>query len=233
MIDATEKYYANERGKTEQYIGFEQKGKLITFNPKSHVRMSPSFQPEADGVTFHLKAVYTDTLRNEYSKEHSTRPLRMSRICGPVEVVNDTTFTVRFYRMGLDNPKRTGGICLMASVKQDHKYRSAVQQVEIRIPYRNKEGIPQRIIFPKLSDVKASVKEISLKGTADSGLPVYYYVKEGPAEIKRDKLVLTKIPPRAKFPVKVTVVAWQYGRSGEPKVQTAEAVEQSFYITAR
>ena len=233
MADATEKYYANERGKTEQYIGFEQKGKLITFNPKSHVRMSPSFQPEADGVTFHLKAVYTDTLRNEYSKEHSTRPIRMSRICGPVEVVNDTTFTVRFYRMGLDNPKRTGGICLMASVKQDHKYRSAVQQVEIRIPYRNKEGISQRIIFPKLSDVKASVKKISLNGTADSGLPVYYYVKEGPAEIKGDKLVLTKIPPRAKFPVKVTVVAWQYGRSGEPKVQTAEAVEQSFYITAR
>ena len=233
MADATEKYYANERGKTEQYIGFEQKGKLITFNPKSHVRMSPSFQPEADGVTFHLKAVYTDTLRNEYSKEHSTHPIRMSRICGPVEVVNDTTFTVRFYRMGLDNPKRTGDICLMASVKQDHKYRSAVQQVEIRIPYRNKEGIPQRIIFPKLSDVKASVKEISLKGTVDSGLPVYYYVKEGPAEIKGDKLVLTKIPPRAKFPVKVTVVAWQYGRSGEPKVQTAEAVEQSFYVTAR
>lgn len=233
MADATEKYYANERGKTEQYIGFEQKGKLITFNPKSHVRMFPSFQPEADGVTFHLKAVYTDTLRNEYSKEHSTHPIRMSRICGPVEVVNDTTFTVRFYRMGLDNPKRTGGICLMASVKQDHKYRSAVQQVEIRIPYRNKEGIPQRIIFPKLSDAKASVKEISLKGTADSGLPVYYYVKEGPAEIKGDKLVLTKIPPRAKFPVKVTVVAWQYGRSGEPKVQTAEAVEQSFYITTR
>lgn len=233
MADATEKYYANERGKTEQYIGFEQKGKLITFNPKSHVRMSPSFQPEADGVTFHLKAVYTDMLRNEYSKEHSTHPIRMSRICGPVEVVNDTTFTVRFYRMGLDNPKRTGGICLMASVKQDHKYRSAVQQVEIRIPYRNKEGISQRIIFPKLSDVKASVKKISLNGTADSGLPVYYYVKEGPAEIKGDKLVLTKIPPRAKFPVKVTVVAWQYGRSGEPKVQTAEAVEQSFYITAR
>ena len=233
MADATEKYYANERGKTEQYIGFEQKGKLITFNPKSHVRMSPSFQPEADGVTFHLKAVYTDMLRNEYSKEHSTHPIRMSRICGPVEVVNDTTFTVRFYRMGLDNPKRTGGICLMASVKQDHKYRSAVQQVEIRIPYRNKEGISQRIIFPKLSDVKASVKEISLNGTADSGLPVYYYVKEGPAEIKGDKLVLTKIPPRAKFPVKVTVVAWQYGRSGESKVQTAEAVEQSFYITAR
>lgn len=230
MADATERYYADERGKTEQYIGFEQKGRLVAFNPKSHVRMSPSFQPEEDGVTFHLKAVYTDTLRNGYSEKHGTRPIRMSRVCGPVEVANDTTFTVRFYRMGLDNPKRTGSICLMASVKQDRKFRSAVQQVEIRIPHRNKEGMPQHITFPELPDVSPSVKEITLKGTSDSGLPVCYYVKEGPAEIKGDKLVLTKIPPRAKFPVKVTVVAWQYGRSVEPKVQTAEAVERSFYI---
>jgi len=53
---------------------------------------------------------------------------------------------------------------------------------------------------------------------------------EGPAEIKDGKLVLTKIPPRAKYPVKVTVVAWQYGRGVEPKVQTAEPVSRSFYI---
>ena len=77
-----------------------------------------------------------------------------------------------------------------------------------------------------------STKKVTLKGISDSGLPVYYYIKEGPAEVKGDQLVFTQIPPRAKFPVKVTVVAWQYGRSMEPKVQTAEAVEQSFYITA-
>ena len=109
---------------------------------------------------FPPKAVYTDTLWNEYSKEHSTHPIRMSRnlrSSGSGELYN--FFTVRFYRMGLDNPKRTGGICSMASIKQDHKYRSAVQQVEIRIPYRNKEGIPQSIIFPKLSDVKKASSE--------------------------------------------------------------------------
>ena len=61
----------------------------------------------------------------------------------------------------------------------------------------------------------------------------YYYVKQEPAEIKGNKLVFTRIPPRTKFPVKITVVAWQYGRSTEPKVQTAEAVEQSFCLTAR
>ena len=230
MAEATEKYYANERGKKEQYIGFEQKGRLVTFDPKSHVRMSPSFQPDADGLTFHLKAVYTDTLRNEYSKEHGQYPINMSRICGPVEVVNDTTFTVRFYRMGLNNPKRTGDICLMASVKQDNEYKSSVQQVCIRIPYRNKEGKAQVITFPKIQNVETSVESVALQGTSDSGLPVYYYVKEGPAEVEGHKLVFTKIPPRAKFPVKVTVVAWQYGQTVTPKIQTAEAVERSFYI---
>lgn len=233
MAKATERYYANERAKKEQYIGFEQKGRLVTFDPKSHVRMSPSFLPEKDGVTFHLKAVYTDTLRVAYSHEHGKRPIRMSRICGPVEVVNDTTFTVRFYRMGLDNPKRTGSICLMASVKQDDEYKSSVQQVEIRIPYRNKEGRLQKITFPPLKDISKSVKQVSLHAVSDVGMPVYYYVKEGPAEVKDGKLVMTKIPPRAKFPLKVTVVAWQYGRNEEPKVQSAEAVEQSFYINAR
>ena len=233
MAETTERYYTDERGKKEQYIGFEQKGKLITFDPKSHVRMSPSFLPEKDGITFHLKAVYTDTLRSVYSDDHGKYPIRMSRICGPVKMVNDTTFMVNFYRMGLDNLKRTGGICLMASVVRDGEYKSSVQQVEIRIPYRNREGRSQQITFPALQNVKASIKEIALKGISDSGLPVCYYIKEGPAEIEGDKLVFTKIPPRAKFPVKVTVVAWQYGRSVAPKVHTAEAVERSFYITAR
>lgn len=63
---------------------------------------------------------------------------------------------------------------------------------------------------------------------SDCGLPVYYYIKEGPAEVKDGQIVLTQIPPRTKFPVKVTVVAWQYGIRG--KIQTAEPVERSFYI---
>lgn len=230
MAEETERYYARERGKKEQYIGFEQNGQLLPFHVKSHARMVSPFQPGADGLTFHLKAVYTDTLRAEYSNEHSKRLIRVSRICGPVEVVNDTTFTVRFYRMGLDNPRRTSDIWLMASVEQDKEYKSSVQQLNIRIPYPNKEGKPQQITFPKLSDVKLSAKKLTLHGTSDSGLPVYYYVKEGPAEIEGNQLMFTKISPRAKYPLKVTVIAWQYGRNLEPKVQTAEAVEQSFYI---
>jgi hypothetical protein len=61
-------------------------------------------------------------------------------------------------------------------------------------------------------------------------MPVYFYVQEGPAEWKDGKLIFTKIPPRSKFPIKITVVAWQYGRSVEPKIKSATPVAQSFYI---
>ena len=72
------------------------------------------------------------------------------------------------------------------------------------------------------------IDTLSLGATSDCGLPVSYYVKEGPAEIVGNKLVFTSIPPRSRFPLKVTVVAWQYGLAG--RVQTAEPVERSFYI---
>jgi hypothetical protein len=61
-------------------------------------------------------------------------------------------------------------------------------------------------------------------------MAVYYYVQQGPAEIKGDQLIFTGIPPKSKFPIQVTVVAWQYGRNIEPKVKTAEPVFQSFVI---
>ena len=228
IAEATETRYTQSRGKKEQYLGFEQNGSLLTYDKKQHVRVQPRFNPEADGITFHLKAVCTDSLRTRLSDEHADATPIISRICGPVEKVNDTTFMVSFYRMGMNNPRRTGDICLLASQTGDRKYKSAVQEVSIRIPYRNTEGQRQYILFPGLPDVKAESGSLSLKATSDCGLPVSYYIKEGPAEIKGDQIVFTPIPPRSKFPVKVTVVAWQYGIAG--KVQTAEPVERSFYI---
>lgn len=49
------------------------------------------------------------------------------------------------------------------------------------------------------------------------GLKVYYYVREGPTEVDGDVLKFTPIPPRAKFPVRGTVVAWQHGLPGKLK----------------
>ena len=82
-----------------------------------------------------------------------------------------------------------------------------------------------------IPDVKNGTKTLPLVAAASSGMPVYFYVQEGPAEVKNGKLIFTKIPPRTKIPVKITVVSWQYGRSVEPKVKTAEPIVQHFYIT--
>lgn len=228
--DATEKFYAKVRGKKEQYLGFSQNGKLFAFNPKSHARIVGKFTPEADGLTFHLNTIFTDTLRTKTINDHAKGKPTISRICGPVEKINDTTFTVRFYRMGLNNEKRTGDIWLMASHPGDKNYKSTVQQFNMRIPLRNTEGMEQKITFEPLENQKKGIKEITLKATSDSGKPVYFYVQEGPAEIKDGKLIFTPIPPRSQFPVKVTVVAWQYGQAVEPKIKSAEPVIQSFYI---
>ena len=155
IAEATETRYTQSRGKKEQYLGFEQNGSLLTYDKKQHVRVQPRFNPEADGITFHLKAVCTDSLRTKLSEEHADATPINRRICGPVEKVNDTTFMIYYYRMGMNNPRRTGDICLLASQTGDRKYKSAVQEVSIRIPYRNTEGQRQYILFPVLPDVKA------------------------------------------------------------------------------
>jgi hypothetical protein len=56
--------------------------------------------------------------------------------------------------------------------------------------------------------------------------------REGPAEIQGDLLKLTAIPPRAKFPVEVTVVAWQFGTLGPAAVQSAEPVIATLKVKA-
>jgi hypothetical protein len=113
--------------KKEQSLGFSQNGQLLPFNQEQHARIVGQFEPKTDGLTFHLKADFTDTLRGVSSADHAKGQPTIIRICGPVEKVNDTTFTVRFYRMDLSNPRRTGDIWLLASHDGDKNYKNSVQ----------------------------------------------------------------------------------------------------------
>lgn len=229
MAEEVEKRYKETRGKIEQYVSFTQKGKLVTYNPKTHVKLQPAFLPDEDGITFHLKAVNVDSSSSRLSKEHADGIPRIKCVSGPVLQVNDTTFRLNFYCTGFTNPGRWG-ICLAAEMDGDSKYKEAVRELTVQVPMRLTEGKRQSILFPSLEDVKkGSVDRLRLKATSDCGLSVRYYVKEGPAQVVGDELVFSAIPPRAKMPIKVTVGAWQYGVKG--KVQTAEPVERIFYIT--
>ena len=228
MAMLTEDRYRQHRNKKMQYIGFMQNGELTGYNSASHVKAALRFLPHEDGLTFNITPVFTDSLRTEPSDDNTGGRITMDRVCGPVEVINDTTFRVSFYRMGMYNPRRTADITLLASNGGDKKYKGAVQELSLKIPYRNTGGKRQYIMFPGIEDISAGTKEVILNAVSDCGLPVSYYVKQGPAVVEGNTLKITDIPIRSKYPVKVTVVAWQYGIGG--KVQTAEPVERDFYI---
>jgi len=133
--------------------------------------------------------------------------------------------------MGMNNTKRSNEICLLASHPGDTEYRRAVLQSVLHFPLRNTEGAEQHITFAEIPNQHLGVQSVKLSATSDANVPVHFYVREGPAELHGDTLKITPIPPRAKFPVKITVVAWQWGRSIEPKLKTAEPVECTFSIS--
>jgi hypothetical protein len=93
-----------------------------------------------------------------------------------------------------------------------------------------KKGKEQTITFPPLGNLNVDSGPIKLKATSDSGLPVEYYVAHGPATIVNGTLCITELPTRAKFPVDVKVVAYQFGSGVEPLVKTAAPVEQTIRI---
>lgn len=230
MAKETEKFYARARGKQNQHIGFIQNEKIVR-PAGGHAQFIIPFEPLQDGISFKLTAFFSDTSKLLPVTAHAKTPIKINRICGPVKKINDSTFQINFYRMGFNSPKHSNDIWLLAANKGDDKYKSAVQQLDIRFPLNNKKGKLQQINFPKINDQQQGKKYLKLKASSDAGMPVYYYIKEGPAEMQGSTIKFTAIPPRSKFPVKVTVAAWQYGRASEPFIQSAEPIFQSFYIT--
>ncbi len=244
MALATERYYDRARGKLPQLTGFMQDGKLVAVNPKAFELVRLQVPPLDASLTFHLQGTFLDTvppgnpqtwtgLTNGTPIGHATRggPVVLSRITGPVEQLGPDTFAIYFNRLSMPVDRRMGDIWLVAKHPGSAKYKSAVEQALMKIPIRLTEGAEQHITFPTIPNQNSGTKPVKLSATSDAGVPVYYYVREGPAEVGGDTLKFTAIPPRSKYPVKVTVVAWQYGRSIDPKLKSAEQVEQEFSLT--
>ncbi len=228
MAQATEQYYARSLGKKTQHIGYQQNGRFVPFNPSNHAEIVSSPIFHQDGLTFDIAATYTDSMHTRKSADHSATKIKIHLINGPAIQVNDTSFHLNLYRIGMNNKRRSTDLWLQATSDGDTVYKGAVQQINIHFPYRITDGKKQAIRFEPLKDINRKTKTITLKAKSDSGLPVSYYVKYGPAHIISNHLIIDNIPPMAKFPVMVSVVAWQYGISG--KYQTAENVEHQFLI---
>jgi len=112
--------------------------------------------------------------------------------------------------------------------------RSAVQPIAVDVKLLcNTNGFFQTITFPPLADVRAGTRAVPLIATSDAKLPVSFFVVAGPAIVKDGQLMFTELPPRSHFPIEVTVAAWQWGSSAEPKINTADVVTRTFRINSR
>ncbi|MVT09303.1 hypothetical protein [Chitinophaga tropicalis] len=240
MVRATERYQQQEGKKQPQLLGYMQDGAVIR-QRNTHLQVHIPFHPLNDGVSFMLKGTFLDTVPGESERppmwtglppgsslSHAEKggPIAINRVTGPFKKINDTTFRLDLRNGEAPHPKEYS-LCFVATHPGDTAFKPAVQQAEMIVPARNTKGEPQQITFPPIGDKKAGIKRIKLQARSDKGLPVYYYIQSGPAYIKEGYLEFTPVPPRARFPVKVTVVAWQYGNS---VVQTAEAVQRLFYL---
>jgi hypothetical protein len=243
MMKATQHYQSAWRDKKAQLLGYRQNGKVVS-QKNTHQQVDLVFQPMADGIMFIVKPTFLDEVPGAHARTsewtglpagtaigHAQKEkIVINRIAGPFRKLNDTTFQISFEK-GLNNQATSYQCWFAAEHPGDKTYKPAVQQAKMDIPGKNLDGKPQTIAFPPIPPVKKGIKSIPLNAVSSANVPVYYYVREGPAVITGNTLTVTKIPTRSKFPVKVTVVAWQFGRNAEPRIMSAEPVEQSFLIT--
>ncbi len=237
-----EQYQARERGKKVQLLGYVQDGNTLT-DRKTHAQIHPAFKPEADGLSFKLKGTFIDTVtegrpvgwsgqKAGSSIEHGSdaENINIYPICGPVVRIDHETLAVRFYRFGFTTSRRTGEIYMMAVHPGDATYRRSVLQSVMTVPRSRDKGLAQRIDFPAIPDQKTGTASYRLNARANTGMPVEYYVEYGPAYIKDGELIFTEIPAGAKYPVEVSVVAWQYGREKDPAIRSAAPVNRKFKL---
>lgn len=133
MAEMTEARYLETAGKKVQYVGFEYEGKLVPYDEKLQGGMKLDLQ-DMEGITFHIKAVYTDSSHGKSALEHGKKKPHIEVINGPVKKINDTTFCFYPYEAGWDNARRSFTCWLVAVADADKEYKGAVQPIRIDIP---------------------------------------------------------------------------------------------------
>jgi hypothetical protein len=185
-------------------------------------------QTEDDGITFTVKGIMLAQMPDSFITAKQPLPAVKEApvtewVSGQFKPLGNNRFQIMLDRSWPNTANYLG-----VRQKGNDSLRPIFQPGGLTLP-RNTQGKPQKITFNSIADVKAGKKSIELAATSDAGLPVQYYVVAGPAIIENNQLVFTKIPPRAKYPLAVTVAAWQWGNA-KLGIKMAEIVKQTFYI---
>jgi hypothetical protein len=242
MAQLTEAHYAAARGKKPQLLSVTD-GKMPQTAGNGEP-VTPSFVPGEDGVSFQLKATFLDKVPDNSKAPGWTQlptgsmlgqagqdeEIVLKRIVGPLFQKGPRTFAYQPGRAEYVADRRVFDMWVSAAHPGNAQYKGAVQQAIIRaIPAA--DGTPQEITFPHPGALGSENSSVQLGAFSSSGLPVSYFVLDGPAEIEGDMLRIRPLPPRARHPMQVTIVVWQFGRSHEPRFQPAPWVERTIQVS--
>ncbi len=237
LAQAVNTYMATTYAKKPQLIDFVVNGKPASLKQNGFATMGADFNP--GGVTFNVQARYlnhspTPHLYAGQTLGHSSVPIEFWTIgSGALKQVGPHTFRVWMRRGGVRRQGPPWEPWIIAYSPGSAHYQSTDRPAHIWVADHNTAGKPQSIAFPPLKNVVLGTKAIRLHATSSLGLPVQFFVISGPVNVASNNRTLKflPIPPRAKFPMKVIIGAWQWGRAIHPRVRTAGPVARSFYIT--
>ncbi len=203
-------------------------GKALPFGYRGIFSPLP-YTTTDDGVSFQLATTFLERIPDDFVNAgtalgHAPGQPMVEWVCGQVAPLGGNRF-----RVALDRTWPSSPTYVRVWHPGDATYRLSVQPGQLKIT-PNKSGSPQIITFDAIPDQSSDVEEVQLHARSDANLPVRFFVRCGPAKVYDDRLVFTPIPPRSKMPLRVTVAAWQWGRTSEPAIQTAAIIERSFQI---
>ena len=236
MAQTINAYMTPRLAKKPQAVDVIVKGKPAPLERAGMAELVPTLQD--DGVTWKVQPCYLDKapaqlLFGNQPLGHADGPMFFRVTSGAIKQTGPDTFRVWLGRGGIERQGNPWDPWAIATQPGDDSYRSADRPVHFVIPIRRKDGAPQHITFPDVPAVPAGTAQIKLNATADSGLPVQYYVVSGPVDVADDgTATFLPVPPKAKYPLKVMIGAYQWGRGIEPKVASAEPVVKEFVINA-
>jgi hypothetical protein len=233
MADAVNSTMTAGLKKKPQAIDFVVDGNAAPLIQNGFVAIKPVFL--ADGVTFrvHAESLDKSPTPNLYGGGplgHASTAITYRVSSGNLEQVGPDTFRVAARSGGFLRQGMPWEPWIQAVQPGDAAYRSTDKPAHILIDIRNTKGAPQTILFSQPSDVAQRTTQVKLQATASSGLPVQFYVESGPATMDGDTLHLLTPPARSRYPIRVMVSAFQWGRAGEQPVQTAGPETREFLI---
>lgn len=129
MADLTRARYESTRGKEMQYLAAKVNGVYVQYKADSHIKLSTS----VSGEEFSVEPVFVDETRAAESREHADVRPRVEIISGPVVRTGEYTFRLDPDYFGADPRRLWSGITLSIEADGDGRYKSAVQELNIRV----------------------------------------------------------------------------------------------------